>query len=143
MFSVRRVIGGVIVLAVGGGVAAGHSYAGHGGASGTFCEFTLQQNHDLDAKMASDSLDLAGMRVLVNSAAADLRKQKQTEVKPEVLAAGENLAAALSAMGAATSADEYATAGEAYDKAIDGIAAACNAATGQNVKVEDSTATKA
>jgi len=143
MFSVRQFVGGAVVLLVGGGFAAGHAYAGHGGASGTFCEFTLQQNHDLDAKMASDTLDLDGMRALVNGAAADLRKQKQTEVKPEVLTAGENLAAALSAMGAAQSADEYATAGEAYDKAIDGIAAACNTATGQNVKVEDSPSTKA
>jgi hypothetical protein len=140
MFSVRRIVGGVIVLVVGGGVAAGHSYAGHGGASGDFCEFTLKQNHDLDAKMASDTLDLAGMRRLVTGAARDLRAQARTEVKPGVLTAGENLAAALSAMGSAGSAEAYARAGDAYDKAIDGIAAACNTATGQKVKVVDSPA---
>lgn len=140
MFSVRRIVGGVIVLVVGGGVAAGHSYAGHGGVSGDFCEFTLKQNHDLDAKMASDGLDLAGMRLLVTGAARDLRAQARTEVKPEVLAAGDKLAAALSAMGSARSADVYAAAGAAYDKAIDGIAAACNRATGQKVRVVDSAA---
>jgi hypothetical protein len=43
-------------------------------------------------------------------------------------------------MGSALSAADYGKAGDAYDKAIDGIAAACNSATGQKVKVVDSTA---
>lgn len=139
MFSVRRIVGTLIVagIGIGGATAAGHSYSGHGGASGDFCEFTLQQNHTLEDAMSDDTLDLAGMQTLVNGAAADLRKQSRAEVKPQVLAAGDTLAAALSGLGAALSADEFAAADVAYGKAIEGIAAACNEATGQKVGVED------
>jgi hypothetical protein len=131
---IKRVVGGLVALVV-GGTAAHSAYAGHGKA-GSFCDFTVQQNNAVMDKLNNESTTWADGNATLLKAASDLRARDTKGVKPAVLAAAENVAATMVAQARATSAAEDSAAASAYNSALQRLATACNTETGQSVKVE-------
>jgi hypothetical protein len=132
MIGVRRIGTAVVALLVGAGTA--HAYAGHGGANGTYCQLTLDQNHKLNEALESATSDVFA---LLNKDAADLAARGDDTVKPDVRTAGHAIAQDMAAAGRATSADAFDAAMARYSGDISILATACNTATGQYVGVED------
>lgn len=129
---------GIAVVAV-GFFTAGNGYAGHDDPTGKFCQEMLKQNHSVDAelgKLETEKADWSAMAIRLQRGANDLRAIESTDVNSDVLRAASTLATAMGTVATAPDDADLASIDAAYERALRGMATACNDATGESVGVE-------